>query len=106
MNQDLLHFCIEKGILIEKNILEIFNEFGDTDIVKNFIERINYRYKQKIINKAFFNDDYNRVIDLISNYKGIDRKIIESFFNKLGFEIKNDLKDDGLNNLNEVKNTS
>ncbi|MAG07269.1 DNA polymerase II [Candidatus Pacearchaeota archaeon] len=92
MNQDILQFCIEKGVLVDKNILEIFSEFEDQEIAKNLIERINFRYKQKIINKSFFNEDYNRVIDLISNYKGIDRKIIESFFNKLGFEIKENIE--------------
>ncbi len=78
---------MEKGILLDKEVLNVFSELNNFELAKNLIERINYRYKQKIIDRNFFVDK-EKSHDLLSNYKNVEHKIVEEFFLKLGIEVK------------------
>lgn len=89
MKRELLGFCAEKGILLDKKILEVFEKIGDIDIAKNLIERVNYQYNQKIITTSFFVDNKEKVSELISNYSKSHQKIIEAFFINLGVNVVN-----------------
>jgi DNA polymerase II small subunit len=82
MDNKIVNFCIENKILIEKNILETFNEFNNPELFKDLIEKIKYKYKKNLINKSFFYKNNN--IELISLYKGENKKLIVSFFKKIG----------------------
>ncbi|MFA5020258.1 MAG: metallophosphoesterase [Candidatus Pacearchaeota archaeon] len=84
MGKELLDFCVEKGILIDKKILTLLEDLNNNEIAKNFIERLIYQYKQKVITSSFFENNIYKVYELILNYKGANRKLIESFFINLG----------------------
>lgn len=84
----MLEFCRQRGILIDRNILELLGDLEDLEIAKNLIERIEYQYKQKIITKTFFHSNLDRVSDILLNYNGDDRKVIEDFLEKLGLDLK------------------
>src|SRR3989344_3325235 len=87
MNQEMLQFCNQKGILLDKYIVGFLEEIGDVSISKNLLERIVFQYKQKIITKTFFINNPKRVIEILSNYKGNDGSIIENFFKNLGINL-------------------
>jgi len=87
MEKDILNFCIEKGILLDKQVLEVIGNVDDIEIIKNLIDRIKFKYNQKIITKAFFLNNLERVQDILSNYSKEHRKIIEGFFIELGVEV-------------------
>src|SRR3989344_5886784 len=87
MNQEMLQFCNQKGILLDKYIMGFLEEIEDTSISKNLLERIVFQYKQKIITKSFFINNPKRVIEILSNYKGNDGSIIENFFKNLGINL-------------------
>jgi len=89
MKEELLNFCAEKGILLDKKVLDVFEKLDNLDIAKNLIERVNYQYNQKVITSNFFIDNKEKVSELISNYSKSHQKIIESFFLNLGINIVN-----------------
>jgi len=68
--------------------LELLARFSDLDLSKNLIERIVYQYKQKIITKSFFTNDVKRALEILENYKGEHRKILEIFFHELGLDFQ------------------
>ncbi len=88
MKKEMLDFCRQKGILIDRNILELLGDLEDLEIAKNLIERIEYQYKQKIITKAFFYNNLGKVSEILRNYSGDERRVIEDFLEKLGLNLK------------------
>ncbi|MFA6023066.1 MAG: hypothetical protein WC781_03185 [Candidatus Pacearchaeota archaeon] len=87
MNQEMLQFCIQKGVLLDKQVFKSLENLDNLVLVKNLIERIEYQYKQKVITKSFFINNSNKVYEIISNYNGSNKKAIESFFVNLGIDL-------------------
>ncbi len=102
----MLDFCMQKGILLDKNVLNSLEEIEDESIAKNFVERIEYQYKPKIITSSFFKNNSEIVVELLSNYKGENKKRLEYFFEKLGLDLKNFDLDSVKNVESEKKHSS
>ncbi len=88
MGKELLDFCVEKGILIDRQILDILESLNNDGTAKNLVERINYRYKQKILTKSFFQNNNEIRNYLLENYKNLDKKFIKNFFEKIGLDFE------------------
>jgi DNA polymerase II small subunit len=88
MNQEILQFCLKKGILIDKQISNLLDESINISAIKNLIERVDFQYNQKIISKSFFDNNPDKVYELLSNYNGDNRKFLETFFLNLGINIE------------------
>ena len=58
IEQKILKFCIEKGFLLDKELLDVFSEIEDTEIVKLIIENIYNASNQRIITKNFLTNFY------------------------------------------------
>jgi len=102
MQQEVLNFCMYKGILLDKDILNVLENLRDIEVAKNFIEKIDFQYKQKIITKSFFQKNSDKVSDILLSYKGDNRKLIEEFFLSLGLNISNSEKtEDSINKIKE-----
>jgi len=52
--KEILKFCLEQGLLVDKDVLGLFSESKDIDSVKLMIERIKNQTQQKIITKELF----------------------------------------------------
>lgn len=50
----ILKFCIENGLLVDKDVLALFSEESDSDSVKFIIGKIKNYTNQKIITKDVF----------------------------------------------------
>src|SRR3989344_2970516 len=101
MQQEVLNFCMYKGILLDKDILNVLENLRDIEVAKNFIEKIDFQYKQKIITKSFFQKNSDKVSDILLSYKGDNRKLIEEFFLSLGLNISNSEKTE--ESINKIK---
>lgn len=55
MKPEILKLCLEKGILLERDVGELLSELGDGE-AKNIIEKISFM-KGKIITKSFFEEN-------------------------------------------------
>ncbi|MBI2044032.1 metallophosphoesterase, partial [Candidatus Pacearchaeota archaeon] len=54
MQEEILNFCIEKGVLIDKEILNIFQDTNDAESIKLIIEKIKTYSNQRMITKSMF----------------------------------------------------
>lgn len=52
----ILEFCLEKGLLLDEEVLKLFNETTDLDSVKLIIEKIKHHTQKRIITKNVFAD--------------------------------------------------
>ena len=53
-NKEILKFCLEKGFLVDNDLLELFSETSDIESVKLIIERVKTYTNQSILTKNFF----------------------------------------------------
>lgn len=81
MNQEILRFSLEKGILLDKETLDLLSDFGE-NTAKQIIDKIS-RLKERVITKSFFSKNAERISELIS-----DEKIIEKLKINLGLSLE------------------
>ena len=112
MDNQLLEFCSERKILLDKEVMVVFQEMDDLDLAKGILDKILFQFNQKIITKGFFSDNKNQLNDLLSYHTGKSKELIGEVFNKLGLEIDSleekgivERKNDGINLLGVYQNT-
>ena len=86
--QEILHFCFEKGILIDKEVLNLFEETNDVDSVKLILERMKEHTQKKIITKNVFSENKEKVIQFFSSLPTENQKKLEKLKIKLGLSIE------------------
>jgi len=81
MKQEILKFCIERGILLDKETSNLLENF-DEETMKNLIEKI-AGLKEKLITKSFFNKNAEKISELIE-----DKKVVEKLRINLGLSLE------------------
>ena len=85
---EILKFCLEKGFLLDKEVLNMFNDTTDIDSVKLIIERIKDSTNQRIITKNLFNQNKEKVFQIFSALPQENQQNLESLKIKLGLCIE------------------
>lgn len=92
MNQEILSICMERGILLDKSVLDLFSsindDFGDIKIVKSIIGYIESKYKQKIITKSLFINNINKLKEIFLNYDEEIQKALIRHFSNFGIDLE------------------
>lgn len=86
-NSEILKFCIEKGLLLDKEVLNAFSEISDINTAKLMIERIKQSTSQRIITKEVFNNKDN-VSEVFFDLPEKNKENIEKLKIKLGLNIE------------------
>lgn len=111
-SKQLLKFCLENGLLVDKEVLSLFDEANDIDSIKLIISKIkNYTHKN-IITKNIFYENKDKVNEFFYELPQKTQKELESLKIKLGLSIeisreKTSLKEDFISkssNLNKMEN--
>ncbi len=83
--KEILNFCLERGILLDKEVLSLLSEATDFDSARLMIERIRERTHQKIITKSLFAESMRQFAPILSDEK---QKGIERLKIRLGLELE------------------
>jgi len=86
--KQILKFCLEKGLLVDKDVLNLFNETADTESVKLIIEKIKSCTKQNVITKNIFYENKEKVNEFFYGLPKESQKELESLKIKLGLSIE------------------
>jgi DNA polymerase II small subunit len=87
-NQEILRFCLEKGFLLDNEVLNIFNETGDIESVKLIMERIRDSTQQRVITKNLFDQNKEKVFNILSTLPKENQQQLEKLKIKLGLSIE------------------
>jgi len=71
MRQEILKFCMEKGLLLDKEALNLFSDF-DNETAKKIIDKIS-SLKERVITKSFLTKNVGKIQNLIEDEKIIDK---------------------------------
>ncbi len=86
--QDILKYCFNKGLLVDKEVLNLFSETRDLESVKMIIKNIKEHTNQKVITKKVFYENKDKVNEVFSNLPEENRKSLEKLKINLGLSIE------------------
>lgn len=87
--KEVLKYCIEKGILIDQDILKLFNEAAiDSESAKIILEKIKSLTNQRILTKELLSKNKEYLETIFLDLPKEKQKNVESLKLRLGFNIK------------------
>src|SRR3989344_9361008 len=87
--KEILKFCIERGLLIEPEVLSLLSEVSeDTESVKLIIEKIRSHTQRRILTKNLFEQNKEQVKEFFLSLPQENQKSLEKLKIKLGLEIE------------------
>jgi len=86
--KEILKFCFENGLLLDKEVLNLFTEIGDLASIKLILEKVKTHANQKIITKSFFFENKNQISKYFLEVPGENREEIQKLKIKLGLNIE------------------
>ncbi len=86
--QEILRFCMERGFLLDKEVLNLFDETSDIEYIKLIIEKIKDTTNQRIITKNLFNQNKDKVFQILSALPRENQQQLEKLKIKLGLSIE------------------
>lgn len=99
--KEVLNFCLKKGVLLDKEVLNLFSEASDSDSIKIMIEKIKENTHSKIITKKVFTEGM-KYFNILPNLDDDKQRSIEKLKIKLGLELE--ISKEFSNNNNEKQN--
>ncbi|MDP3992479.1 MAG: metallophosphoesterase [Nanoarchaeota archaeon] len=86
--KEILKYCVERGLLLDPEVLKIFSETADEDSVKLIIEKIGSYTQKKIITKELFEKNKEQVVDFFLRLPKENQEKLERLKIKLGLQIE------------------
>ncbi|MFA4952667.1 MAG: metallophosphoesterase [Candidatus Pacearchaeota archaeon] len=87
-SEEIFKFCLENGLLVDKEVLKLFSESGDIESAKLIIRKIKNHTQQKIITKNLFYENKDKVNQFFDDLPEENRKGLEKLKIKLGLSIE------------------
>ncbi|MCF7910721.1 metallophosphoesterase [Candidatus Pacearchaeota archaeon] len=87
-SKEVLKFCVEKGFLLDKDILELFQEIGDEESVKLLISKLKETTSQRFLTKNVIFNNKEAIFEVFSNLPKENKKYLEKLNIKLGLNIE------------------
>lgn len=86
--KEILNFCIGKGILLDKEILNLFQETKDFDSVKLILEKIIEHTHKRLITKDIFQENKEKVTKFFLDLPSDKQEGLKELKIKLGLRIE------------------
>lgn len=87
-NKEILKFCMERGVLLDPEVLKLLSETTDEESAKLIIEKIRTYTQKRIITKDLFEKNKEQVSEFFLELPQENRKKLERLRIKLGLEIE------------------
>ena len=87
-SNELIQFCIERGLLLDGEVLDLLSENVDVESAKFIIEGIKNKTQQTIITKNLFNQNKEKVNELLLNLPEERQKNFSKLKINLGLSIE------------------
>ena len=87
-DKEILKFCIDRGLLLDPELLKLFSETVDEESAKLIIERIKSHTHNRIITRELFEKNKEYVSEFFLELPKENREKLERFKIKLGLQIE------------------
>ncbi|MCK5149746.1 metallophosphoesterase [Candidatus Pacearchaeota archaeon] len=86
--QKILKFCLEKGFLVDKEVLNLFSETSDLESLGLIVEKIKSHTQKRIITKQTFCENQDKVNEVFLSLPEKKQESLEKLKIKLGLSIE------------------
>jgi DNA polymerase II small subunit len=104
MNQNILKLFIEKGFLLDNEMLEFLSQLQDEDVAQEILNKIAIVSKQKLITKGLVNKNLEKIKPIFSELEDEKRNLVEKFFVNVSISVEVK-KETSLETKEEVRET-
>ena len=80
MTANILKLFIEKGFLLDREMLDFLNELKDDVVAGEILDKIAVSSKQKLITKTLVNENIDKLKPLFYELESEKKKLVEKFF--------------------------
>ena len=87
-SKEILKFCLDRGLLIEPDVLKIFSDAKDVDSIKNLLDKLKTHTQKRIITKTLFEQHKEQVSEFFLALPKENQRSLEKVKIKLGLEIE------------------
>ena len=87
-SKEILRFCLENGLLVDKEILNLFSETKDIESVKLIINQLKIQTNKKVLTRNVIIDNRDQVRKIFSNLPEEKQKSLENLKIKLGLTLE------------------
>lgn len=88
MAQNIIKLFIEKGFLLDKEMLDFLSELRDEDIANEIINKIAIVSKQKLITKNLVNQNFEKIKPMLFELDSEKKKLVEKFFVNVSISVE------------------
>ncbi len=88
MKEEILKIVRERGLLLEKDVMDILESFPNTVVAKDFLIEIERASGQKMITMSLLNKNVEFVNSVVKKLEGENKSIIENIFIKFGVSLE------------------
>jgi DNA polymerase II small subunit len=87
-SKEIINFCLKKGLLVDKDVLNLFSGAEDIEITKTIIERFSSHIQQRIITKEVLKKNKEKFNEFLLDFPESKQKNLEKLKINLGLSIK------------------
>jgi len=87
-NKEILKFCVERGLLLDPEVLKLFSDTTDEESIKFIIEKIRTHTQKRIITKELFEKNKEQVSEFFLELPKENQEKLERLRIKLGLQIE------------------
>ena len=82
-SSEILKFCLEKGMLVDKEALNLFDKEGDVSVAKVLLERLRHVTSERIITKKLIGENRQLLEQVKGGLSDTGQKRIEKLKSNL-----------------------
>ena len=80
MSDNILKIFVEKGFLLDKEMLGFLNELDDREVASEILDKIAIISQKKIITKSLVNENFEKIKPLLFKLEGEKKKLVDKYF--------------------------
>ncbi len=88
MTSNILKLFIEKGFLLDKEMLDFFNELGDEGVAKEIVDKIAIVSHKKVITKNLVNENLDKIKPLLFELDKEKKKLVDKYFVNVSISVE------------------
>jgi DNA polymerase II small subunit len=88
MSEDILKLFIERGFLLDKEMLDFFKELEDEEVANEILNRIAVVSKRKLITKHLINENIEKIKPILFNLDNEKKKLMEKYFVNISISVE------------------
>ena len=88
MQSENLKFFIERGFLLDNEMLKFFSELSDESVASQILDKIKTISNERVITKSLIDKNLGKIQDVFSSLEDDKKQLVERYFLNLSLNIE------------------